>query len=108
MEPAGKVFIDKLPLNTIKLPLIAKLFPKARILFALRDPRDVVLSCFRRSFRVNASMYEFVSLERAAAFYDAVMTLGALCRERLPLEVLDTRYEDLVGDFDAQAQAIGG
>jgi hypothetical protein len=102
----GKVLVDKLPLHTVRLPLIARLFPEAKILFALRDPRDVVLSCFRRSFRVNASMYEFVTLERAAAFYDAVMGLGLRCRERLALTVRETRYEDLVGDFDAEAARI--
>jgi len=41
-EVSGKVFIDKHPLNTLKLPLIARLFPAAKILFARRDPRDVV------------------------------------------------------------------
>ena len=42
--PSKPVFVDKMPLNAVFLPLIAKLFPAARILFALRDPRDVVLS----------------------------------------------------------------
>jgi Flp pilus assembly protein TadD len=105
-EVAGKVFVDKLPLNTVRLPLIARLFPKARIIFALRDPRDVVLSCFRRSFRVNAAMYEFTSLDGAARFYDAVMAFAALCRERLPLDVAEARYEDLVADFDAETQRL--
>ena len=50
VEPRGKVFIDKMPLSSVAFPVIAKLFPNARILFALRDPRDVVLSCFRRRF----------------------------------------------------------
>ena len=40
-----------------------------------RDPRDVVLSCFRRHFRVNASTYQMAGLERAARHYDAVMRL---------------------------------
>jgi tetratricopeptide (TPR) repeat protein len=105
-EAGGKVLVDKLPLNTIKLPLIASLFPQARILFALRAPRDVVLSCLRRSFRVNAAMYELTSLERAGAFYDAVMGLGTAWRERSALPVLETRYEDLVTDFDAEVGRI--
>ncbi len=63
----GKVFIDKHPLNGLKLPLIARLFPEARILLALRDPRDVVLSCFRRRFRMSAPYYEMLTLETAAA-----------------------------------------
>ena len=52
-----------MPLNAVFLPLIAKLFPRAKILLALRDPRDVVLSCFRRRFAMNAGMYEFTTLE---------------------------------------------
>jgi hypothetical protein len=102
---ASKVFIDKYPLTTIKLPLIAKLFPKARILFALRDPRDVVLSCYRRSFGMNSSMFEFLDLERAAKFYDAVMTLAGVYRERLGLEWREARHETLIADFETEARA---
>ncbi len=53
--PSKAVFIDKMPLNLVFLPLIAKLFPSAKILLALRDPRDVVLSCLRRRFAMNAA-----------------------------------------------------
>ena len=45
---SSKVIIDKLPLHITALPTITKLFPRAKILFAMRDPRDVVFSCFRR------------------------------------------------------------
>jgi Tfp pilus assembly protein PilF len=105
-DPAGRVFIDKLPLNSIKLPLVAKLFPRARVLFAVRDPRDVVLSCFRQRFRVNPSMFEFLTLEGAARFYAQVMRLSDLYRERFALAVLEHRYEDLVGDFEGRARAV--
>ena len=100
-ESLGRVVIDKLPLNTVKLPLISRLFPQARIIFAVRDPRDVVLSCFRRQFRMNPSMFEFLSLERAAAFYDAVMRFGDVCLSRIELPVHTHYYEQLVTDFDA-------
>ena len=80
VEPRGKVFIDKMPLASVQLPVVAKLFPSARILFALRDPRDVVLSCFRRRFGMNPAMYQLLTLEGAAAFYDAVMRLSELGR----------------------------
>src|SRR5262249_9794996 len=69
VDVAGRVFLDKYPMNTLKLPLIARLFPDARILFARRDPRDVVLSCFRRRFKMNAAMYELLTLPGAAALY---------------------------------------
>jgi Flp pilus assembly protein TadD len=105
-DPAASVFIDKLPLNSIKLPLIAKLFPEAKILFAVRDPRDVVLSCFRQRFSMNPSMFEFLTLEGAARFYAQVMRLTDLYRDRFALPVLEHRYEALVRDFETRARAV--
>jgi tetratricopeptide (TPR) repeat protein len=103
---AGKVFVDKLPLGSLLIPLIARLFPNAKILFAERDPRDVVLSCFRRGFKLNPSMYQFVSLEGAARFYDAVMSLADPYRRLVPDRVHAVRYETLVTDFESQVRAI--
>jgi Tfp pilus assembly protein PilF len=106
VAPEGKVFIDKLPLNTLKLPLISRLFPKAKVLFALRDPRDGVLSCLRQHFDINAAMFELLTLDGAAAFYDRVMQVAAVSREKLPLDVHEHRYEALVEDFDAETRAV--
>jgi tetratricopeptide (TPR) repeat protein len=102
----GRVFVDKLPLGSILIPLIARLFPAARILFAERDPRDVVLSCFRRGFNMNPGMYQFVTLEGAARFYDAVMSLADRYRRLVPDRTHPVRYEALVGDFEGQVRAI--
>jgi tetratricopeptide (TPR) repeat protein len=102
--PSREVFVDKMPLNTVLLPLVARLFPNAKILFALRDPRDVVLSCFRRRLVMTAQMYEFVTLARTAAYYDAVMRLGQIYRETFALPTLDMRHEDLIENFDSEAR----
>ena len=102
----GRVLVDKLPLNAIKLPLIAKLFPAAKILFAERDPRDVVFSCFRRRFRMNPSMFEFLTLDGAAQFYASVMGLADLYRAKLPLDLHPVRYEALVEDFEGELRAV--
>jgi hypothetical protein len=106
VEPRGRVFIDKMPLATVLLPLVAKLFPDARVLFAIRDPRDVVLSCFRRRFGMNAAMAQFLSLEGAATYYDAVMGLGEIYRALLPTPQHRVRYESLVEDFEANARSV--
>jgi Flp pilus assembly protein TadD len=106
IELKGNVLVDKLPLNTIKLPLIAKLFPQARILFCVRDPRAVVFSCFRRALPVNASTVELLTLEGAAKFYDGVMSLAEICRSRLPLAFHVLRLEDLVRDFEGQTRTL--
>src|SRR6202012_1187978 len=61
-----KVFVDKQPMNAVNLPVIARLFPGARILFAMRDPRDVVLSCFRQQFLMNRYTYHLLTAEGSA------------------------------------------
>ncbi len=106
IEVSGKLFLDKHPLNTLKLPLIARLFPQAKILFVRRDPRDVVLSCFRRRFRMNPAMYQMLTLPGAAQFYDAVMDFAARVRAPLGLAWCDVSYEGLMADFAAETQRI--
>jgi hypothetical protein len=106
VDPTGKVFVDKQPFYTLWLPLIGKLFPKARIVFARRDPRDVVLSCFRRPFRMTPVTYELMDLERAARLYAAYMDMADTFTTRSPLASLVYRHEDLVDDFDAVATRL--
>jgi tetratricopeptide (TPR) repeat protein len=106
IDPSDKIVVDKVPINTIKIAVINRLFPDATILFAVRDPRDVVLSCFRHAFRLNGTTREMFTLENTARFYDAVMRLGELYRAKLPLKLHRMRLEDLVDDFDGQMLAL--
>ncbi len=101
-----RVFVDKQPGGAVNLALIARLFPKAKILFALRDPRDVVLSCLRQNFQMNALTYELTTLKGAVNCYDAMMRLSETARARLPLAWLDVRHEDLVADFEGKTREV--
>lgn len=105
-DPAGRIFVDKAPAATDDLPLVAKLFPDARVLFAIRDPRDVVLSCLRQNFRMNALTYAFTDLTETARAYDASMALAETYRRVLPLPVMEVRHEALVGDFEAGLREV--
>jgi tetratricopeptide (TPR) repeat protein len=106
VEPRGRIFVDKNPFNTLKLPLIQKLFPGAKIIFARRDPRDVVFSCFRRRFNVNASTYEFLDLARAAANYSETMRFSETLRAKQGLDEFLLVYEELVADFETVARSV--
>ncbi len=105
-DPSGKIFIDKNPFNTLKLPLIYRLFPKAKIIFAVRDPRDVVLSCFRRRFGLNASTYEFLDLKRTAANYDDTMRFATIIGGKQDLAEHRLVYERLMEDFAGETRAL--
>jgi Tfp pilus assembly protein PilF len=105
--PAGAAaFVDMDPLKATRLPFIARLFPEARILIMRRDPRDVVWSCFRTNFALASGTMEYVSLERAARHYDAMMRLTMLALERLPVATHIVDYHQLVQNFEAETQAM--
>jgi hypothetical protein len=106
LNPSGKVFIDKNPLDIIWAPLIAKLFPTAKVLFVRRDPRDVVVSTLRHRFKISALTSDLIGLEQVAQFYSNVMALTEIYHSQLNLNFLAYRHEDLVDDFDSQVAEI--
>jgi tetratricopeptide (TPR) repeat protein len=106
VAPDGRVLVDKHPFHTFKLPLIARLFPDAHILFARRDPRDIVLSCFRHRFAMSAPMYQLLSLEGAADLFDAAMQFAEASERAFAFTSLPCALEGLVADFDGATRRI--
>ncbi len=106
MAVAGKIFVDKHPLNTLKLPLIARLFPRAKILFACRDPRDVIWSCYRHRFRMSEPIYELLTLDGAARYYDVNMALAIRWMSQFGLAACLVRHEDLVTEFAREMKRV--
>ncbi|MCW3837139.1 tetratricopeptide repeat-containing sulfotransferase family protein [Sphingomonas canadensis] len=104
--PAGSMLIDKSPLFLQKAALIARIFPNARFILALRHPCDVLLSCFMSNFRLNSAMANFLRLEDAAAYYDLTFRHWERARELLPLNVHTIVYEQLVEDVAAEVRPL--
>jgi hypothetical protein len=98
--------VDKMPLNIVNLGLANCLFPGARVLVALRDPRDTCLSCFMQRFQFSDAMVNFFELERTAKTYAAVMELWLQYRDTLSLTWHEYRYEDLVEDFGGTLREV--
>lgn len=101
-----KRLIDKQPWNLVELPFIARLFPGARIVTVLRDPRDVCLSCFQQYFALNAGNVHFLTLDDTAAMYARTMGLWQTLRGAPWLTAREIRYEDVVGDFEATVAGL--
>ena len=102
----GRALVDKLPLNIVDLGLANMVFPQARVLIALRDPRDVCLSCFMQYFSLNDAMVNFLDLRQTAETYHAVMGLWLHYRDSLTLPICQYRYEDLIEDFDGTVHQV--
>jgi len=101
-KPAlNKRFIDKAALNSIDAGFISTIFPEAKILFALRDPRDVCLSCFMQPFSASPATVNLLTWQGVASQYEAVMDLWLHLRESIQADYLELRYEDTVNDFES-------
>ena len=103
----GQRLVDKNPLNMLRLPLLNRLFPEARIIFALRHPCDVVLSCYMQSFGAPAFMVLCSTLQRLARGYVNAMQGWRQNAEVLAPRILELRHEDLLADFTGNAQRLG-
>ncbi|EIL98323.1 sulfotransferase [Rhodanobacter thiooxydans] len=99
--------VDKNPLNMLCLPMIMRLFPRARIILCLRHPCDVLLSCSMQAFRSPAFMVLCSSLQRLAQGYAHAFEQWSRDVEAFAPQVLEWRYESVVGQFDAQVARLG-
>jgi len=102
------VVVDKLPLNAFALLHINRMFPGAKIIVALRDPRAAVFSSFQHIFRMNPATFQLLKLETAVSFYDQVMTVIAGAHDAQAMAMHFTRYENVVEDFETKVRALIG
>ena len=102
----SKVYIDKLPLNTIHVGEIVRIFPNAKFIFSIRHPYDCVLSCFMQNFRLNDAMSNFLTLEDSAFLYDSVMRLWTQYRSIFSINYHEVKYEDLIENLEFVTKSI--
>ena len=106
-EPIGeRVHLDKNPTLTVVLPGFLRLFPEARSVIALRDPRDVVVSCFMQYLPLNANSVYFLTLERTAQRYANDMDLWRKLRSLTASPWIEVRYEATVADLETEARRV--
>ena len=103
----GQRLVDKNPLTMLRLPLLVRLFPNAKIVFVVRHPCDVVFSNYLQHFNAPAYIALCSALPRLAAGYAAAMRFWLEQVEILRPHVFEWRYEDAVRDFDNHVERLG-
>lgn len=106
--PEGRRVVDKLALNIINLPIIRRVFAGSKVIVALRDPRDVCMSCLMQPWDANFTSVRFRDLANIARVYAGVMGLWLKYREVLGLDFLEVRYESVVSDTAGEAKRVIG
>jgi tetratricopeptide (TPR) repeat protein len=98
----GQRLIDKNPLNLLRLPVIRRVFPNAKILLMVRHPCDVVMSCYMQQFRAPEFALLCSDLGSLSGGFSRSFTFWYEEQQRLEASVMEIRYENLVTDFTQQ------
>ncbi len=91
--------VDKMPANFFHVGLISRLFPNARIVHMIRDPRDVCLSMYFQRF--GGQMTWSTDLIEVADYHLAYQHIMKYWKEVLDIEILDVVYEELMENQEA-------
>jgi len=103
--PEPRLLIDKNPNIQNLIVAFIRFFPETKLLIALRDPRDVVLSCFMLPHvPLMPGSVNYLTLEGTAAAYARTMGIWQTLKPLLPNPVLEVRYEDMVADLESVAR----
>lgn len=105
-NPGARLVLDKNLATTAWLYIWLRLFPQSKIIIALRDPRDVVVSCYFQNFPFSWATVGFLSLEGTAKFYCDCMDVWLRMRELGGFDWVETRYEDVVDNLEAEGQRV--
>jgi tetratricopeptide (TPR) repeat protein len=100
----GRLLIDKNPSYTFLIPAFIRIFPEIKFLIALRDPRDVVLSCFMQNLPLNHASAAWLTLDGATQEYCDLMSVWQNVKSSMKNPWLEVRYEDMVQDLESVAR----
>jgi tetratricopeptide (TPR) repeat protein len=102
----GQILLDKNPSPTVRLRIWLRAFPELRVIMALRDPRDVLVSCYFQNIPINAVNANFLSFERTARHYSNLMDVWLAVRQWEGFPWIETKYEDTVANMDSEGRRV--
>ena len=104
-QPLGnRLLIDKNPSLTFLIPAMARIFPEMKFILALRDPRDVCLSCFMQPLSLSQVSAAYLTLNDTAEEYLSLMSLWLTLRPLLKNPYLEVKYEEMVDNLERVAK----
>jgi hypothetical protein len=99
-----KIVTDKLPENAVRLGLVARLFPNARVVYVRRHPLDTGISNFFQRF--SAGNGHSTRLDWIGARTRQIADSMVVWKRALDLPILDVSYEKLVADPEGESRRL--
>ena len=102
----GRMVVDKNPALWLLISGFPRVFPEAKFLVALRDPRDVCLSCFTLNLppTIEIQRTSYFNLSDIVDKYVEEMTIWRTLAPLMQGRYLEVRYEDMVEDLESVAR----
>lgn len=101
-----QLLLDKNPSPTNSLHLWLRLFPELKVIIALRDPRDVVVSCYLQNLPLNPATANFLSIERTAKHYGDLMDVWLRFRELGGFDWIEMHYHEVIANPEAEGRRV--
>lgn len=99
-----KRITDKMPANYTHVGFISQLFPNARIIHCMRDPRDTCLSIYFQNFQ-NFQQFS-ADLQNIGEVYLHYKRLMDHWNDVLNIPILNVQYESVVENAEEKAREI--
>jgi hypothetical protein len=101
----NRLHVDKNPAMNLMIPPMLRVFPELKLVIALRDPRDVIVSCFLRFLPINPVSVCFLTLARTVDRY-LLDTGGWLKMREMLDDWVEVRYERCVVELAGEARHL--
>ena len=104
IDPAAERIVDKAPLNFRVLGLLWQMLPRARVIWARRDPMDTCLSCYFQQFK--GAFPQGADLRALGMFHRDSERMMSHWQRVLPLAIHEVSYERLVAEPEAEGRRM--
>ena len=100
----ARCLVDKAPLNFFHLGLVARMFPRARVVWCRRDPRDIAVSVYAENFALDERLA--TDLGDIGHYINLQTRLMRHWQAESPLPVMELVYEELAADPEPSARRL--
>ena len=102
----AKYITDKMPDNFLRVGLIKKILPNAKVIHCVRNPLDNCFSIFKNDFSAKGSNKYANDMNELGIYYNLYKDLMTHWEKVLPGFMYTLRYEEMVADQKSQTKSL--
>ena len=102
----GRLLVDTAPFGIEWLDIAARVFPNAKAVMIVRDPRDVCFSSLMQNFEDTDQLTNFLDVETTGWVYEHLIGLWLRQDGVLDMARMAFRYEDLIADMEGSVRSV--